>query len=767
MVHYARVEGDDLDRRWGYGTEQRARDDNQDTHGVFAFDDFTLAVVCDGMGGHHGGAYASALAVRTIYDAMTELQHGMHVRDALVEAIKRANQAIYDASRRSHRLMGMGTTVAAVVITNDEAFVAHVGDSRVYIVHGGEAQQLTRDHTMVNLFVEAELLSPEDAASHPEAHVLSRSLGVERTVEVEVQEPIAIEYGDAFVVCSDGLHGVLTEWEFGRIDWADPQDGVWEALKIVDARQGDDNATAIALICGEFEGPGKPPTDPPEIQEVEDDQEEPSAPPPPAPAAFTPPQPQTPQPYTPPATPQPSGSMSSMSVVEIPATPSPAPPRSVGRTIVPQNEGGPAPVHTPAPPQPMPMQKSAPMERPHAPPPEPEKPKAAKGGSSKVVLALVAGVAFLGLAGIGLAALAMAMSKVASGPTQITPPLAVVEEPPIAQVAGTDPTVAPATSDTDAATPTADVAPATKPLFEVQVPEERRRPPHRPQKYLQPPPGGSDQLAAIQAARNHQCGQSLATIQAAMDKSTDHASLYPQAWNCFNDTDQRPLLQAKAETPEEFAVLLPHFRGTEHLDVEAPATAVPDWFAAPTGGIEYRLDAFSQSGDHDLFVDVMIDKLGEDQVADHLIRDVLIEATAAAGLSHLEKPTDEQEQWWARRVYYATAAMNGAVGDLIKQQRPEAVAGIDALIAEATRGIDPAMLLRPGSSVDLPAAVKDGWAVGLGIQAPPDEKPLPKPGSTTRPKTYSTPENGLPTETPPDAPLTPDGHPKVWRGNRP
>ena len=168
-----------MDHSWGYGSEQRLREENQDSFGVFEFPDYTVAVVCDGMGGHVGGAQASNLAVRTIHDVLSELQ-GRPVQEALEEALQRTNLVIYEAARKNHRLMGMGTTAVVAAFTGDACYLAHVGDSRAYLLRRSQVQQLTRDHTMVNLFVDAELLSPEDAATHPEAHVLSRSLGVER-----------------------------------------------------------------------------------------------------------------------------------------------------------------------------------------------------------------------------------------------------------------------------------------------------------------------------------------------------------------------------------------------------------------------------------------------------------------------------------------------------------------------------------------------------------------------------------------------------------
>src|SRR5688572_15004216 len=201
------------------------------------------------MGGHVGGAHASTLAVRTIHDTMREMM-GRPVEQALEEAIQRTNVVIHEASRKNHRLNGMGTTVVAAVITRDTAWLAHVGDSRAYLVRRGQVQQLTRDHTMVNLFVDAELLSPEDAATHPEAHVLSRSLGPERQVDVEISEPLPLVRNDVLVLCSDGVHGVVTDWELANVDWSAPHEAVKRILAIVSNRQGDDNATAVSVMMG-------------------------------------------------------------------------------------------------------------------------------------------------------------------------------------------------------------------------------------------------------------------------------------------------------------------------------------------------------------------------------------------------------------------------------------------------------------------------------------------------------------------------------------
>jgi len=188
---------------------------------------------------------------------------------------------------------------------------------------------------------------------------------------------------------------------------------------------------------------------------------------------------------------------------------------------------------------------------------------------------------------------------------------------------------------------------------------------------------------------------------------------------------------------------------------------------AGTAGIEYRLKAVEDSGDRDLLVDVMIDKLGEDTVADHLIADMYIEATAAAGLSHVEKPPPEVVDEWARRVYVVTGAMNGPIGDLIRQQAPEAVDGIEALVSDATRAIDPAQIIKPDPSLPLPIEVQEAWGVAIGVAPAPDAKPDVKPTTTHTPKPHVTESPTGDTNTPPTTPPPDDGHVKVWRPGRP
>ncbi|MFT7519310.1 MAG: serine/threonine protein phosphatase PrpC, partial [Kiritimatiellia bacterium] len=264
IIAHQRVSGVRVRVAWGYGSDARVRGDNQDAFGVFELQGMVLGIVCDGVGSHDGGAQASVLAVRALVEALQN-PTGDASKD-LQEAISSANRTIYEAGRKSHRLMGMGTTVAAVAIQDGIATIAHVGDSRVYLVRDGVARAMTRDHTMVNMFVDNELLSPEDAESHPEAHVLARSLGSERRVEVEVQHGVQLQDGDVLLVCTDGIHGVLTDGELTDADWKRPATAARFLLRAVAAKDGADNATIIGFRCGGRGEPGMTATPLPTIE---------------------------------------------------------------------------------------------------------------------------------------------------------------------------------------------------------------------------------------------------------------------------------------------------------------------------------------------------------------------------------------------------------------------------------------------------------------------------------------------------------------------
>lgn len=677
-----------LDHAWGYGSEQRLQADPQECFGVFDLGATTLAIVCDGAGGPTVGAHAASLAVRTLHDAMRELA-SRPLGEALEESLKRTNVVIYQEARKNHRLMGMTTTAVVVAVRNGVAHVAHVGDSRAYRIHDRQVQQLTRDHTMVNLFVDAELLTPEDAATHPEANVLSRSLGAERQVEVDVGEPIPLEPSDVLFLCSDGVYGVMTDWELASVDWTAPHEGVRHLLDVVRTREGDDSATAVVIsMTASVENvPATPVPDPTRLDDM------------PLSASLT-------------AVPLDDDEDL------LANNPSNRPTLDAGEPSFVAQEDAPVPDLPdardlpPSEPQvaqgPQPAQRPAPIAE--LPPDTFSVEKTWRSVALRAVPIVLAG-GMLAAAGLGAVLFLTSSNDEEMAATASENPSSVKVE----QAAPVEPSDLgePAVAD-------AELEPEVQTLFRPEVPETPRRLPHRSTVYTQPPPGGQVQFEAVNHARNKECAKSLDAVQRGMDISIDYAQLYKQAWLCFADAHQRPLEQAHVEHWEDFRYVVPHFEGTPEdrqaaLVEDEDLESLPEWYRPAVDGIEFRLERYADSTDEDKLVDVLDDLLGEPTVADQLAVDLYLVAQAAEGLSRVEDPSDEVTQWWARRVYVARRALNGRVGRVIQLHRREMIPVIRDLVSQAT---EPRRLASGGMST-VPEVVLLARDVGLGRVPPP------------------------------------------------
>ena len=204
----------------------------------------SLLIVADGMGGHRGGATASRVASTTIRDQFLA-SSASDPADALRAAVEAANHAIFTESQANPNVRGMGTTCSTVLVHEDRAWFAHVGDSRIYLVRDGEIQQLTEDHSLVASMVREGLLTRAEAEVHPRRNVLQRSLGVSETVEVDVSSPLDLQAGDTFILCSDGLHGLVKEAELREVATLPIQQAVSEFIKRAIERGAPDNVTVI------------------------------------------------------------------------------------------------------------------------------------------------------------------------------------------------------------------------------------------------------------------------------------------------------------------------------------------------------------------------------------------------------------------------------------------------------------------------------------------------------------------------------------------
>lgn len=197
----------------GYGeSRQGGRSENQDSFG-FADTNFGLLVtVCDGMGGGPGGKTASSIAVKEIIDGVLQSNDDETPTNVLLKAIHRANHALLDAVEENPRLKGMGTTCTALLINDDSAVIAHVGDSRIYQLRHGRKVFRTFDHSLVFGLVKEKVITEEQARLSEQSNVITRALGLENKLEIDITER-AYEKGDRFMLCSDGIHGTMPENE--------------------------------------------------------------------------------------------------------------------------------------------------------------------------------------------------------------------------------------------------------------------------------------------------------------------------------------------------------------------------------------------------------------------------------------------------------------------------------------------------------------------------------------------------------------------------
>ena len=227
----------------------RARERNEDA----AFVGKAVFAVADGLGGHNAGEVASNLALGPVasLDEMEPRKASHHVADA----VRKSNRAVFDRAQQDAELKGMGTTMTAVVVSEGIAHIAHVGDSRCYLVRGGQIEQLSHDHTLVARMVSEGKLTAEQAEVHPQRSILTRALGADRDVDVEeVNVPLAT--GDRLVLCSDGLSGVLAPDDIRAVvtDGADLEEICRALIDAANARGGPDNITAVVVDVGTVQG---------------------------------------------------------------------------------------------------------------------------------------------------------------------------------------------------------------------------------------------------------------------------------------------------------------------------------------------------------------------------------------------------------------------------------------------------------------------------------------------------------------------------------
>ncbi len=201
-----------------------------------------LFIVADGMGGHRGGEVASKMAVETIrsyYYSSKEKDPSI----ALAGAFEKANRLIREKAREDESLLGMGTTCTAMVVLKKKIYFAHVGDSRAYLLRDGKLEQITQDHSLVAEMIRSGVLSREEARSHPQRNVITRSLGAQDSIQIDApSSPGRIQDGDVFLLCSDGLTNLVSDEEIKSIlEGASASEASAQLVDLANERGGADN----------------------------------------------------------------------------------------------------------------------------------------------------------------------------------------------------------------------------------------------------------------------------------------------------------------------------------------------------------------------------------------------------------------------------------------------------------------------------------------------------------------------------------------------
>lgn len=221
-------------------------------------DELGLYLVADGMGGHAAGEVASAEAVATAYGMVKQARGSLKKLDnpddqqvratlRLMEAsIQAATYMVYTLAELDREKSGMGTTITGMLVLGDHAVTAQVGDSRIYQIRNGEARQITEDHTLIAWQLREGIITQEEARRSPHKNVITRAVGNREYVQVDTNL-VALQPGDRYLLCSDGLHGYLRTAEIPDIAAAGGAEAVNAFIDLANSRGGKDNITAILI----------------------------------------------------------------------------------------------------------------------------------------------------------------------------------------------------------------------------------------------------------------------------------------------------------------------------------------------------------------------------------------------------------------------------------------------------------------------------------------------------------------------------------------
>lgn len=230
------------------------REINEDSYNIIAgYTDVPVSfIIADGMGGHNSGEIASKMAVDFISNHILRFAEKFAVEDgicaAIEEAMQKANKTVYGESMANEANYGMGTTLIVAVVTGKKLYIGHIGDSRVYMYRNNTLKLLTKDHTFIGELMRNGSLTEEEAAGHPNRNMLTRALGCEENVDIDIYK-YDIRENDLILLCTDGLTNMLSEAEIGEIikNTDDPEIICSKLIDGANTNGGEDNTTVIVF----------------------------------------------------------------------------------------------------------------------------------------------------------------------------------------------------------------------------------------------------------------------------------------------------------------------------------------------------------------------------------------------------------------------------------------------------------------------------------------------------------------------------------------
>ncbi len=231
------------------------RENNQDAYRFGFFEDGnSWVIVCDGMGGVSGGQVASSICVEKVSEALERgYRKKMSVNSAknlLTSAITAANAAVFKKSQENYELKGMGTTVVAAIVLDSIAVIAHVGDSRAYLVDESSIKAVTKDHSFVQLLVDSGKITEDEAKVHPDRNVITRAVGIEHTVDVEI-DFVDINLNEKLLICTDGLNGYVDDVDIFKTVNEFGDSSTEKLVEMANNSGGRDNVTVVVIVQGE------------------------------------------------------------------------------------------------------------------------------------------------------------------------------------------------------------------------------------------------------------------------------------------------------------------------------------------------------------------------------------------------------------------------------------------------------------------------------------------------------------------------------------